>query len=104
MYRQATGFGIEDVAAFFTDDGLSRLRVQPTGNGIGHGRGGQEDAGLLAEQSGDLGLQGVGGRIFAALLIADYRLGHGLPHAGRWLGYCVTIEIDHDSWSPALQS
>jgi hypothetical protein len=54
VHRQATGFGIEDVAAFITDDRFPRLCVQATGNGIGHGCGGQEDAGLLAEQSGDL--------------------------------------------------
>jgi hypothetical protein len=40
VHRQATGFRIEDVAALITDDRLPWLRVQATGNGIGHGGGG----------------------------------------------------------------
>src|SRR6516162_7929805 len=40
----------------------------------------------------------------AILFITDYRLGHGLLPAWRWLGYRVAVEIDHALWSPALRS
>ena len=76
------------------DDLVARPAVHQHRNLVAHGAGGQEHRRLLAEQIGDPLLQPVGGRILAALLVADLGLGHCLAHAGRRLGLGVAVEVD----------
>ena len=89
------GFVVHDMGANFADDLIAGLGVCLDGDLIRHGAGGNIQPRLLAQQLRHFILQFVDGGIFPEHIIAHRRLGHGLPHGGRWHSDCVATQVNH---------
>ena len=71
-----------------------RAQVGHLGDEVAHRPGGDEQAGLLAEQLGGAFLEGVDGRVVAEDVVADLGLGHRPAHRRRGLGDGVAAQVD----------
>ena len=78
---------VEDDVVLATGDRLLAAReVGQLGDEVAHRPGGDEQAGLLAEQLGGALLEGDDGRVVAEDVVADLGLGHRAAHRRAWAG------------------
>ena len=73
---------------------LATTEVRELGDEVAHRAGGHEQAGLLAEQLGGAGLEGLDGRVVLEDVVADLGLGHRAAHRGRRVGDGVAAQVD----------
>lgn len=94
--RRRTKLGAQDVGERVGDHLPAGAGVQAQPELVGQRAGRAEQAGLVAEQSGDLLLQRADGRVLAEDVVTDLRLGHRPPHAGARAGEGVGQQVDAD--------
>ncbi len=87
----------DDVRFIADDDVVAGSCEQLQADLVRHRAARDEQRCLLAEQLGDALLQPVDARVFAVLVVADWRLGHGPAHAVGRPRHRVRAEIDQRS-------
>ena len=92
--RGGAGFVVEDVTAAVCDRFITRRRVQPQGDLVGHRPRRHEQRRLLGQHRGDPLLQGTHRRVIAKAVVSDHRRGHRRTHRGGRSGDGVTAQID----------
>ena len=92
--RRAAAFGGDDVGGAVADHLVAGAAMDQQRDLVAHGAGREEDGGLLAQQGRDARLKRVDRGVFAALLVADLGLGHGVAHGRRRPRHRVAPEID----------
>ena len=71
-----------------------RAEVRHLGDEVAHRPGGDEQAGLLAEQLGGALLEGVDRGVVAEDVVADLGVGHRPAHRRGWVGDGVAAQVD----------
>ena len=90
----ATRLGVDDVGRAVGDHLVAQPAVHADGDLVAHGAARQEHGVFLAQKFADLVAQAVDRGVFHLLLVADFGVGHGLPHSGRGLRLGVAVKVD----------
>ena len=73
---------------------VAQAAVHADGDLVPHGAAGQEYRVFLAEKLADAIPQAVDGGVLHLLFVADFGVGHRLPHTGGRLGLGVAVKVD----------
>ena len=93
--RGPTSLVEQGMGELLKQDLISRPSVHGKRNLIAHRAGGKKKRRFLTQEIGDHVLQQIDCRVFALLLVSDFRFAHDPPHRCRRAGDRVAEQVDH---------
>lgn len=93
--RYSAGFVVEDVAPPITQHRVRWTgQVCAQGHLVSHGPGHDEESRLVARQTGHVGLEVVGRRVFDKHVVPERRVGYGVEHGFRGSRHHVAAKVE----------
>ncbi len=92
--RDSPAFPHVHVRGALAEQLVTRRAVDPHADLVGHGAGGNEQRGLLAQDRGDPLFEGPDRRVLAIDIVPDLGLGHGPTHRRGGPGHRVGPQVD----------